>query len=199
MNIKNLNEQLGKIIETQIEGGDELQQVLDGTWTEEEGNNLADVVIPRINELSEEQLIQILNNAYKLDYFNSLFPSGYDADKFGPYPVKLAQALSKSEDSENLTDIYNVYYANRDEDTFRDAMEVWKDRIMSGEDEKLDHMLQAIGDEEDDAVYDAHILLKLSKDHGDLVEFLIEHLEEINPQLAEQTRQEFLDLQDSEV
>lgn len=199
MDIKNLNEQLGKIIETQIEGGDELQEILDGTWTEEEGNNLADVVIPRINELSEEQLIQILNNAYKLDYFNSLFPSGYDADKFGPYPVKLAQALSKSEDSENLTDIYNVYYANRDEDTFRDAMEVWKDRIMSGEDEKLDHMLQAIGDEEDDAVYDAHILLKLSKDHGDLVEFLIEHLEEINPQLAEQTRQEFLDLQDSEV
>lgn len=199
MNIKNLNEQLGKIIETQIEGGDELQQVLDGTWTEEEGNTLPDVIVPRLDELTEEQLIQILNNAYKLDMSNGLFPSGWNSDKFGPYPVKLAQALSKSEDSENLTDIYNVYYANRDEDTFRDAMEVWKDRIMSGEDEKLDHMLQAIGDEEDDAVYDAHILLKLSKDHGDLVEFLIEHLEKINPQLAEQTRQEFLDLQDSEV
>lgn len=199
MDIKNLNEQLGKIIETQIEGGDELQQVLDGTWTEEEGNTLPDVIVPRLDELTEEQLIQILNNAYKLDMSNGLFPSGWNSDKFGPYPVKLAQALSKSEDSENLTDIYNVYYANRDEDTFRDAMEVWKDRIMSGEDEKLDHMLQAIGDEEDDAVYDAHILLKLSKDHGDLVEFLIEHLEEINPQLAEQTRQEFLDLQDSEV
>lgn len=199
MDIKNLNEQLGKIIETQIEGGDELQQVLDGTWTEEEGNTLPDVIVPRLDELTEEQLIQILNNAYKLDMYNGLFPSGWNSDKFGPYPVKLAQALSKSEDSENLTDIYNVYYANRDEDTFRDAMEVWKDRIMSGEDEKLDSMLQAIGDEEDDAVYDAHILLKLSKDHGDLVEFLIEHLEEINPQLAEQTRQEFLDLQDSEV
>lgn len=199
MDIKNLNEQLGKIIETQIEGGDELQQVLDGTWTEEEGNTLPDVIVPRLDELTEEQLIQILNNAYKLDMSNGLFPSGWNSYKFGPYPVKLAQALSKSEDSENLTDIYNVYYANRDEDTFRDAMEVWKDRIMSGEDEKLDHMLQAIGDEEDDAVYDAHILLKLSKDHGDLVEFLIEHLEEINPQLAEQTRQEFLDLQDSEV
>lgn len=199
MDIKNLNEQLGKIIETQIEGGDELQQVLDGTWTEEEGNTLPDVIVPRLDELTEEQLIQILNNAYKLDMSNGLFPSGWNSDKFGPYPVKLAQALSKSEDSENLTDIYNVYYANRDEDTFRDAMEVWKDRIMSGEDEKLDHMLQAIGDEEDDAVYDAHILLKLSKDHGDLVEFLIEHLEEINPQLAEQTRQEFLGLQDSEV
>ena len=199
MDIKNLNEQLGKIIETQIEGGDELQQVLDGTWTEEEGNTLPDVIVPRLDELTEEQLIQILNNAYKLDMSNGLFPSGWNSDKFGPYPVKLAQALSKSEDSENLTDIYNVYYANRDEDIFKDAIEVWKDRIMSGEDEKLDHMLQPIGDEDDDAAYDAHIFSKLRADHGDLVEFLIERLEEINPQLAEQTRLQFLDYQDSEV
>lgn len=194
MDIKKLNEHLSKFMETQIEGGDELQQVLDGTWTEEEGNNLADVVIPNINELSEEQLIQILNNAYKLDSSNSLFPSGYDADKFGPYPVKLAQALCKFNDNENLTDIYNVYYANRNVGDFADAMKVWKDYIMSGQDKDLDFMLAPIGNVEDDATQDVLMFSELYDDHKDLVRFLLNYLKEKNPELSEQIVQKMKEM-----
>lgn len=189
MNIKKLNEHLSKFIETQIEGGDELQEILDGTWTEEEGNNLADVVIPRINELSEEQLIQILNNAYKLDSSNSLFPSGYDADKFGPYPVRLAQALCKFNDNENLTDIYNVYYNNRNVGDFADAMKVWKDYIMSGQDKNLDFMLNPLDDVKEDAIQDALMFDELCVDHEDLVKFLLNYLKENNPKLLKQIEQ----------
>lgn len=196
MDFKQLREELKQFIETQVEGDDELQEVLTGTWTGEKGNTLADVVIPRIDELTIEQLTDIFNNSYELDgKVHSLFPSGFDVDKFGTYPAKLASALARSKESENLTDIYNVYYANRDEDAFKDAMVVWEDYIMSGQDNKLSNILQAIEDNESDADYDAQMFFELRRDHAHLVEFLINYLEDINPELADLTRQKFIKLQ----
>lgn len=187
MDFKKLREELKQFIETQVEGEDELQEVLTGTWTGESGNTLADVIIPRIEELSVEQLINILNNAYELEgKKHSLFPSVFNVDKFGIYPAKLALALSRSKESETLTDIYNVYYANRDEDAFKDAIQVWKDYIMSGQDKNLDFMLAPIGNVEDDATQDVLMFAELYDVHRDLVRFLLNYLKEKNPELSEQ-------------
>ena len=107
----------------------------------------------------------------------------------------VASALARSKESENLTDIYNVYYANRDEDAFKDAMVVWEDYIMSGQDNKLSNILQAIEHNESDADYDAQMFFELRRDHAHLVAFLIDYLEDINPELADLTKQKFIKLQ----
>lgn len=185
--MKQLIERLRKLTETQIEGGDELQEVLDGTWTEENGNTLADVVIPNIDKLSEAQLVDILNNAWKMDRRNTLYPSGFDTDKFDKYPAKLAIALSKTEEAENLTDIYNVYYAGRDEYTFKEAIDAWKQEIYK-DPQSVYAQLKAVGDDEDDAMVDAGLFEVLKKDHADLIEFLVEYLEDVNPTLLELIR-----------
>ena len=74
-------------------------------------------------------------------------------------------------------------------------MVVWEDYIMSGQDNKLSNILQAIEDNESDADYDAQMFFELRRDHAHLVEFLINYLEDINPELADLTRQKFIKLQ----
>ena len=185
--MKQLIERLRKLTETQIEGGNELQEVLDGTWTEENGNTLADVVIPNIDKLSEAQLVDILNNAYNMDKGNTLYPSAFDTDKFDKYPAKLAIALSKTREAENLTDIYNVYYAGRDEYTFKEAIDAWKQEIYK-DPQSVYAQLKAVGNDEDDAMADARLFEVLKKDHADLIEFLVEYLEDVNPTLLELIR-----------
>lgn len=130
MNIKKLNEELRKLNETQIEGDDELTNILNGTW--DRSQPIAEVVIPNIDKFSEEDLIQILDKGAHIDKSLSLFPSNFDIDKFGYYPAKLAAALAKSFDSECLTDIYNVYYKRSrrgDANKWKDAIKAWKRHI----------------------------------------------------------------------
>lgn len=184
MDFKKLREELAQFIETQVEGGDELQEILDGTWTGESGNTLADVIIPRIGELSVEQLINILNNSSELEQENSLFPSGFNAAKFGVYPAKLADALSQSKVQETLTDLYNIYYARRSEDVYKEAIPVWKNAIMTYTNNTLD-VLTPAGDTYEDAYYDSQIFDVLSKKHKDLYDFLMELVRTEKPELAD--------------
>lgn len=76
--------------------------------------SLAELVAPNLKELSVEELKQIME--HKRDFANmdnSLYPSGWPADLFGPYPAKLAEALVLTEDNESLTDLFNIFYAHR--------------------------------------------------------------------------------------
>jgi hypothetical protein len=132
MNIKKLNEELDKVLnETIIEGNDELQEVLDGTWTGASGHTLADIILPRIDELSVSQLVSILNNTKMRGNDNSLFPSNWYYKKIGnslgTYPAILAKAISMSTWAENIFDLYNIFYReNGDLDTWGGAAETWK-------------------------------------------------------------------------
>ena len=184
MDFKKLREELSQFVEDQIEGGDELQEILDGSWTGESGNTLADVVIPRIEELTVEQLIKILDDSDKLEEQNSLFPSAFDTHKFGVYPAKLAQALTQSKARETLTDLYNIYYAHRDEDIYKEAIPVWKEAIMSNVEDTL-NVLTPSGDTYEDAYYDAQIFEVLSEKHADLYNFLVKLVSTERPELAD--------------
>ena len=92
-------EDLNKIInETQIEYVDEIQAIKEGNY---EGEELAKIVLDNLDEFSEQELIEILNNRHYYSQCggSGLFPSKYD-ELNGAYPVKLASALSKSKENE---------------------------------------------------------------------------------------------------
>ena len=138
MNIKELNEKIEKLLEAE----DSIQPVYDELTHPEmdldaviltalkncnaddpdlqkelEDSSLAEVVCPNLKELSVEELIKIpgigLVKAEFKNMDNSLYPSEWPADKFGPYPAKLAEALVLTEDNESLTDLFNIFYAHR--------------------------------------------------------------------------------------
>lgn len=87
----------------------------------DEIDNLAEYVVPELDKFSKQELVRILE---KGDKHNSLFPSGWNAEKFGPYPKALAEALVESRDRESITDLYNIFYADRQ--ISKDAIEVLK-------------------------------------------------------------------------
>lgn len=86
---------------------------------------MAEIIIPRIDEITVEQIKSIMEDYSLVGQDQSIFPSDWDTD-LGAYPVKFAEALSKSKDAENETDIFNVFYCRRNLDAFKDAIEVWK-------------------------------------------------------------------------
>ena len=110
---------------------DPLEEVLEGTYKtsyyDKNAVPLADIVVPRLNELSIDQLANILEKYGHED--NSLFPSGWRyKGQAELYPRKLALALSKSSCAEDLTDLYNIYYcAHRcNPDIFSEAEDIWQ-------------------------------------------------------------------------
>ena len=139
MNIKKLNEEIEKLTEAE----DSIQPVYDELTHPEmdldaviltalkncnaddpdlqkelEDSSLAEVVYPNLKELSVEELKAIMEHHREFTgpYDNSLYPSEWPADKFGPYPVKLAKALVLTDDNESITDVYNIFYSNRQVD-----------------------------------------------------------------------------------
>ena len=79
-----------------------------------EDSSLAEVVYPNLKELSVEELKAIMEHHREFKNMdNSLYPSEWPADKFGPYPAKLAEALVLTKDNESLTDLFNIFYAHR--------------------------------------------------------------------------------------
>ena len=131
MKANKILEDLNAIInETQIEYVDEIQAIKEGTY---EGEQLAQIVLDNLDEFSEQELIEILNNRHYYSQCggSGLFPSRYDESN-GAYPVKLASALSKSKENEDLSDIFNIFYRhNADLDTWNDAALVWQQSILS--------------------------------------------------------------------
>ena len=139
MNTKKLNEEIEKLVEAE----DSIQPVYDELTHPEmdldaviltalkncnaddpdlqkelEDSSLAEVVYPNLKELSVEELKAIMEHHREFTgpHDNSLYPSGWPADKFGPYPVKLAKALVLTDDNESITDVYNIFYSNRQVD-----------------------------------------------------------------------------------
>ena len=86
---------------------------------------MAEIIVPRIDEITVEQIKSIMEDYSLVGQDQSIFPSNWDTD-LGAYPVKFAEALSKSKDAENETDIFNVFYCRRNPAVFKDAIEVWK-------------------------------------------------------------------------
>ena len=110
---------------------DPLEEVLEGTYKtyyhDKNAAPLADIVVPRLDELSIEQLSDILETYGHED--NSLFPSGWrHKGQTELYPRELALALSKSNCAEDLTDLYNIYYKAYacNPDIFWQAEDVWQ-------------------------------------------------------------------------
>jgi len=114
--IKQLNEQLSKFLnETQMERTpqERVQDYIDGTSNE---SDLASIIVPDLDKFTDVELLDIFNQVSDklVGSDTSIYPSGWDDEEYGSYPAKLALALSKSKDAENISEIYNIYYANHD-------------------------------------------------------------------------------------
>lgn len=184
MNIEKLNEELKKLLnEVQTDNNDLLDQVLQHTY-DLSGPTLAEIIIPNIDKVTVDELIDILNDFH--GYINqdqSLLPSAYD-ENLGPYPVKLAEAVARFDDRELITDIYNVYYRSKGIQTFKEAMQVWKNAIKQNPQETINN-LKVIGDVDDDAQNDALIFDAIKQNHLDLVNFLLQELNKNDVILAD--------------
>ena len=130
MDVKRINEEIENLLnETQIEYVDEVAAIKEGVY---EGDKIAEVVLSNIDEFNENELIEILENYhyYMICGGHALFPSGWRSE-FGPYPAKLAYALSKSRENEDITDIFNIFYRSHgDLETWNDAALVWQEQIL---------------------------------------------------------------------
>lgn len=175
MNIKQLNEEFSKFTETQIEGDltpqAQVQAIFDG---DDEDTYLAEVIVPNLDEFTDAELLGIFNKISETgdgDY--SIYPSQWDSEAYGEYPAKLALALSKSNDAENLSEIYNMYYAGHDlsdeaADIFRKACkknpeETYSQFAVMDDEEIMVDFLNELGDEEPMIT---KLLLKLTKQHN---------------------------------
>lgn len=148
--LSKLNEEVNKFLnETQIEYVDDVIAVKEGSY---EGEELDKIVLQNLDEFSEMELIEVLQNYqyYNHNGGNGLFPSGYNSEN-GPYPAKLASALSKSTESEDITDIYNIFYReNGDLETWGEAAEVWQNNLLNSE--KSLAVVQDVANEDDEYI-----------------------------------------------
>lgn len=137
--LKKLNEELQQFLER--DNNDSIEMVTDSAndyvdefialrdnheYDADGGKTIAEIIVPRIDEITVEQIKSIMEDYTLVGQEQSIFPSNWDTD-LGAYPVKFAEALSKSKEAENESDIFNVFYCHRDLDLFKDAIEVWKD------------------------------------------------------------------------
>ena len=86
-----------------------------GTYKCERPETLADHIVPHLSQYTDEELVSILDHgASRMEgYSNSLYPSGWDAQRFGSYPRRLMQALIASSEEDSAADLYNIYYKKR--------------------------------------------------------------------------------------
>lgn len=99
---------------------------------------VANIVMDNIADLNHQQLVKILEN-----YPNSeLFPSRWDSEKFGAYPIELAKALSDSFESEDFSDIYNVFYTNKNLSDWAEAITVWQHAILNNFDAHHQYVME---------------------------------------------------------
>lgn len=99
-----------KVARQKQETQDLIRSLAEGTY---EGN-YAEAYDKVKNDMTDDQIFHMFN--YYLSNKDgdrySIFPSGWNSEEYGPYPAKLALALCQSQDAENLSDYYNMYYAN---------------------------------------------------------------------------------------
>ena len=168
MNIKKINEELDKLLETQVEGGNPIIAIKDGSY---EGDNIGEVVLNNLEEFTEDDIVNIMNN---YQYYNNqgghiLFPSAWNYYHAGEvYPVKLAKALLKSQENEleGLSDLYNIFYrAHGDLDKFGEAAEVWEDNVKAN----IKGAVQELRSIDDDGSFAEDIFNELEYNYPELV------------------------------
>ena len=143
---------------------------------------LVDFVQTHLEELSVEDLTNLLEDyQIKFNFGNVLFPSNWN---YGPYPVKLAEALSKSQDNEDITDIYNVYYQNKNEADWKDAIKVLQDSILSDLDAYYRDM-ELLLDLDGDMQYVVELYDEIQDHYPEFVNKLLEKHKEKNDGIAE--------------
>lgn len=166
MDNKQLNEEIKKILnEEDFEVGEDklpekLQALVDGKYDGEEP--LAKIVMSDLDNLTVDEIVNIMNT--QEDRWNSLYPSGWDIE-LGEYPVKLAEALVKSNGKESLTDIYNVFY--RHEELPEAVVDVFKKDALDDIKNTLDIM-----DDLADAEVLTDFLDEIAKNYPEFVEQL---------------------------
>lgn len=180
MDKKQLNEEIEKILNEEDLGVDEgklpekLQALVDGNYDGEEP--LARIVMLDLDDLTVDQIVEIMNT--QEDRSNSLYPSGWDTE-LGEYPVKLAEALVKSNAKESLTDIYNVFY--RHEELPEAVVDVFKKDALDHIDDTLDIMSD---------LADTEILIEfldeIAKNYPEFVEQLKAKAKEKDPEIFEE-------------
>lgn len=132
MDIKKLNEELCKFIEDESESTDVEEIITKIKNCEYDGEeNIADIILNNIDRFNYHELTQIIDKGRQMTGYKELFPSAWNYNrKDEVYPIKLAKALSKSIEKENIRDIYNVFYKQRNHNSFKEAIEVWMDSIL---------------------------------------------------------------------
>lgn len=183
MSIKKLLEDLKPFIEDQIEQDDDLV-ILEALKTCDYDNellqdviqsagDLASVINNYLEDLTIEDIVRIMENHTKFSNMdNSLYPSGWPSESLGAYPGKLAEALVKTRDSESLTDIFNIFYAQRD--LSKEAVDVFmKDAI------------------EDPMGQTKQIISSCQADDEDLLVDMLEEISQKYPQFIEQMKHRF--------
>lgn len=180
MNNKKLNEEIEKILnEEDFESGvgklpEKLQALVDGKYDGEEP--LAQIVMLDLEDLTVDELVQIMNT--QNDGLNSLYPSGWDTE-LGAYPVKLAEALVKSNGKESLTDIYNIFY--RHEELPEAVVDVFKKDAL----DDIDNTMIIIS-----GLYNTDILTdflhEIAQGYPEFVEELKTKIKEKDPEIFEE-------------
>lgn len=157
--IKSINEAFKKVLkETQIEE-DAIEMIKAGTY---EGEDIDKIVLENIDEFSVEDLTKIIENYdwYSHNGVAKLFPSGFHYAEFRgekpieKYPAKLAEAIANSKESENITDLFNIFYRqHNDLNTWGDAAQIWMKKVLEEPNSELFDNL-GLGDDDIDYVAD---------------------------------------------
>lgn len=188
--IKKLLEDLKPFIEDQIEQDDDLV-ILEALKTCDYDNELlqdviqsagglASVINDHLEDLTIEDIVRIMENHTKFirrdDSYprkdNSLYPSQWPSESLGAYPAKLAQALVKTGDSESLTDIFNIFYA--DKDLSKEAVDVFMKDVLDDPKKVTQNMINEYQRYDEDYIPD-----------------MLNEIAQTYPQFVEQVKQRF--------
>ncbi len=178
MSIKKLLEDLKPFIEDQIEQDDDLV-ILEALKTCDYDNellqdviqsagDLASVINNYLEDLTIEDIVRIMENHTKFTNKkdNSLYPSQWPSESLGAYPAKLAEALVKTGDSESLTDIFNMFYA--DKDLSEEAVDVFMKDVLDDPKKVTQNMINEYQGYDEDYIPD--MLNEIARNYPQFVE-----------------------------
>ena len=94
-----------------------------------DNKTIAEILLPRVADLTVAEVKSIMEDYSLIGHDQSIFPSNWNREN-GDYPVVFAQALTQSNVAEDETDIFNVFYCNRDLSQFKNAINVWQEGFL---------------------------------------------------------------------
>ena len=160
--LKKLNEEMASELSRskQIKENDSIEVVTDSAndYVDEfvalvdkhevpDNKTIAEILLPRLDDLTVAEVKSIMEDYSLIGQDQSIFPSNWDR-KNGDYPVVFAQALTQSNVAEDETDIFNVFYCNRDLSQFKNAITVWQEGFLKKLESKEDLYSMRLAKEE---------------------------------------------------